>query len=70
MRALTYLFDEKSLWTLQLAVQRSVNYMTDGEFDYAFKCATSLMSMLPLIIVYLFCQRFFIEGISFGGGKE
>ncbi len=68
--ALTYLLDEKPLWTLQLAVQQSVNYMTDGEFDYAFKCATSLMSMLPLIIVYLFCQRFFIEGISFGGGKE
>ncbi len=68
--ALTYLLDEKPLWTLQLAVQRSVNYMTDGDFDYAFKCATSLMSMLPLIIVYLFCQRFFIEGISFGGGKE
>ncbi len=68
--ALTYLLDEKKLWTIQLAVQQSVNYMSDGEFDYAFKCATSLMSMLPLIIVYLCCQKFFIEGISFGGGKE
>ncbi len=68
--ALMYLIDEKSLWTLQLAVQQSVNYMTEGDFDYAFQCATALLSMLPLIIVYLICQKFFIEGISFGGGKE
>lgn len=68
--ALMYLVDEKSLWTLQLAVQQSVNYMMEGDFDYAFQCATALLSMLPLIIVYLICQKFFIEGISFGGGKE
>lgn len=68
--ALTYLEPERGLWTLQLAVQQSVNYMTQSEFDLAFKCATSLLSMLPLIIVYLCCQKFFIEGISFGGGKE
>ncbi len=68
--ALMYLLDEKSLWTLQLAVQQSVKYMKEGDFDYAFQCATALLSMLPLIIVYLICQKFFIEGISFGGGKE
>ena len=68
--ALTYLLDERGLWTLQLAIQQEVNYLTVGEFDYAFKCATALMSMLPLIIVYLCCQKFFIEGVSFGGGKE
>lgn len=68
--ALTYLLDEKSLWTLQLAIQQEVNYLTDGDFDYAFRCSTALISMLPLIIVYIACQKFFIEGISFGGGKE
>lgn len=68
--ALTYLESERGLWTLQLAVQQSVNYMSTGVYDLAFKCATSLLSMLPLIIVYLCCQKFFIEGISFGGGKE
>lgn len=68
--ALMYLLDERELWTLQLAVQQQVAYMTQGQYDYAFKCATALMSMLPLIIVYLCCQKFFIEGISFGGGKE
>ncbi len=68
--ALMYLKDEQTLWTLQLAVQQQVAYMTQGQYDYAFQCATALMSMLPLIAVYIACQKFFIEGISFGGGKE
>lgn len=68
--ALTYLYDEHALWTLQLAIQQQVRYLSKGEFDYAFKCATALMSMLPMIIVYLCCQKFFIEGVSFGGGRD
>lgn len=68
--ALTYLSDEHALWTLQLAIQQEVAYLSNGEFDYAFRCATALMSMLPLIIVYLCCQKFFIEGVSFGGGRD
>lgn len=68
--ALTYLSDEHKLWTLQLAIQQEVAYLTEGDFDYAFKCATALLSMLPLIVVYLCCQKFFIEGISFGGGRD
>lgn len=70
--ALLYLNDQiESMWTLQLALQKLIAYLsTSANGDYAFRCATALLAMLPLIIVYLFCQRFFIEGISFGGGKE
>ncbi len=70
--ALMYLGTEsETMWTLQLTLQKLISYMsTSANGDYSFQCATSLMAMIPLIIVYLFCQKFFIEGISFGGGKE
>ena len=70
--ALLYLNDQiESMWTLQLSLQKLIAYLsTSASGDYAFRCATALMAMLPLIVVYLFCQKFFIEGISFGGGKE
>ncbi len=70
--ALMYLGNEsESMWTLQLTLQRLIGHLsTSPDGDYSFQCATSLMAMLPLILVYLGCQKFFIEGISFGGGKE
>lgn len=70
--ALMYLGSEDEvMWTLQLSLQKLISYLsTSADGDYNFRCATSLMAMVPLIIVYLFCQKFFIEGISFGGGKE
>lgn len=68
--ALLYLKEEDSLWTLQIAMQELINYSADWGGDYGFRCATTLMAMLPLIIVFLLCQKHFIEGISFGGGKE
>lgn len=34
------------------------------------KCAIAVMGMLPLIIIYIVCQKYFIEGISMGGIKE
>ncbi len=69
--ALLYLgTNDSSLWTLQLTLQRLISYNADTSYSYNVNCATALMSMIPLIIVYLCCQKFFIEGISFGGGKE
>ncbi len=68
--ALLYLKEADSFWTLQIAMQEMITFSADAGGDYAFRCATTLMAMLPLIIVFLFCQRYFIEGISFGGGKE
>lgn len=69
--ALMYLKDNDELWTLQLSLQQLIAYLsTSEEGDYNFQCATALMSMLPLVALYIGCQKFFIEGISFGGGKE
>lgn len=68
--ALLYLQQANGLWTLQIAIQELINFSASSGGDYAFRCATMLMAMLPLIIIFLFCQKYFIEGISFGGGKE
>lgn len=69
--ALLYLNSNDALWTLQLSLQKLIAYLsTSQEGDYNFQCATALMSMLPLVALYVGCQKFFIEGISFGGGKE
>lgn len=70
--ALLYLSDQsESMWTLQISLQKLISYLsTSASGDYNFKCATAVMAMLPLVIVYIICQKFFIEGISFGGGKE
>lgn len=67
---LLYLQNEQTLWNLQISIQKLIEYEVGSDGDYAFRCATTLMSMLPLIVGFLFCQCYFIEGISFGGGKE
>lgn len=69
--ALVYLDTaDPSMWTLQIAMNKLIAYLSESDKEYNFNCATALMAMVPLIVVYLFCQRFFIEGITFGGGKE
>ena len=69
--ALVYLETaDPSMWTLQIALQQLIAYMSTSAYDYNFDCAVALMAMVPLIVVYLACQKFFIEGITFGGGKE
>lgn len=69
--ALLYLgTGDESLWTLQLSLNNLISYLSKGDGGYNVKCALTLMAMLPLIIVYVMCQKYFIGGISFGGGKE
>ena len=68
--ALLYLNNaSETLWTLQIALQKLIGYLS-GSADYNFLCATALMAMLPLVVLYIACQKFFAEGITFGGAKE
>lgn len=63
---LLYLTGEPKTYTLQLAVS-----MMQSSFGQpAEQCAIAIFSLVPLLIVYLIFQRFFIEGIAVGGGKE
>lgn len=69
--ALLYLgTGDESLWTLQLSLNNLIAYLSKGDGGYNVKCALTLIAMIPLIAVYIACQKYFIEGLSFGGGKE
>lgn len=54
------------LWTVQLGLRQFV-----GQFDaeYAMIMAGSVVSVIPIVIVFLFGQRFFIQGIATSGMK-
>ena len=67
--ALIYLANQKQLWTLQLALNQLVSYITGAGGYNNVACAAALMSMLPLLILYAFVQKFFIEGITVGSVK-
>ncbi len=45
----------------------AVNAAGGGNFEAAIKNTVSLMIMAPLIVVYLFCQRFLVQGIERSG---
>jgi multiple sugar transport system permease protein len=54
------------LWTIQLGLQRFV-----GQYDteFALIMTGSVLSVLPIALVFLLGQRFFVEGIATAGVK-
>lgn len=69
--ALMYLYNDKELWNLQLTLSEMVSFVSQegGGYNNA-QCAVAIMGMLPLLVLYIFVQKYFIEGINIGGGKE
>lgn len=67
MGPMLYLIDNQKLWPLQLALgQMQAQY--GG--DQAVQCASAVVALLPLLIIYLACQRFFIQGVATAGLKD
>lgn len=67
MNPLLYLpQDDASTWTLQLALSKIVEIFPN---DVNIRCASMVLGMVPLVVLYCFCQKLFIEGISVGGVK-
>ena len=58
--------DDASTWTLQLALSKMQEIFPN---DVNIRCASMLLGMVPLVVLYCFCQKLFIEGISVGGVK-
>jgi len=44
-------------------------FMDDNQLDFGPLAAASLLTMLPVIIFVLINQKYFRQGIAFGGGK-
>lgn len=63
---LLYLYSNPRWYTLQLALSNMQTMFGNPNQQ----CAAALIAILPLLIVYIVFQRFFIEGITVGGGKE
>lgn len=55
------------LWTIQLGLQSFVSTLYDA--DYALLFAGLTMSVVPIAIVFLFGQKYFVEGIATSGMK-
>lgn len=58
--------DDASTWTLQLALSKIVEIFPN---DANIRCASMVLGMIPLVVLYCFCQKLFIEGIAVGGVK-
>ena len=63
---LIYLRDE-SQYTLSLGLQR---FLSSHSAAWAQLMAASTLMVLPIVILFFFAQRTFIEGITFSGLKE
>lgn len=65
MGPLIYLSDN-NLKTLQLGLRLFI-----GQFsaDYQLIMAASIVSLIPVFIVFIFCQKYFVEGIATSGLK-
>ena len=63
---LLYLRD-KEKWTIQLGLKSFINSLYDA--DYALMFAGLTISVVPIAVVFLLGQRFFVEGIATTGLK-
>jgi multiple sugar transport system permease protein len=62
---LIYITDD-SKWPLSLALQQFQSAQ-DSEVSLILACAT--VFTIPLLVIFLFTQRYFIEGVTFSGIK-
>ena len=63
-----YLQNQPKFVTLQLYLSEIRSLFPNAGSENIY-CAAAILGMLPLIVIYCFIQRYFIEGIA-TGGKE
>lgn len=59
--------NETKLRTLPIAITGFFGQHQFTQWGYVF--ALSVLALLPVLIIFITCQRFFISGISAGGVK-
>ena len=64
---LLYLNGQVELYTLQLSlsVLNGIYYA-----DQSVQCASAVIAILPILVIYLICQKFFIQGVAATGLKD
>lgn len=66
MLPLLLLNKSQKSWTLQLF---QFNFKTTYTFDYNLAFASFLLSMLPVMVIYVFSQKYIIQGLTNGAVK-
>lgn len=66
---LLYLKQTPELVTLQLYLNDITGLFTEIGSENIY-CATAILGMIPLVVLYCFCQKTFISGIAMGSVKE
>ena len=64
-----YLQNQPQFVTLQLYLSQIRDLFRTAGSENIY-CAAALLGMIPLIVIYCFMQKYFIEGIAVGGVKE
>lgn len=55
----------------QMTLQLALTQITTAYASYPnIKCAAAVIGLLPMVIIFLTCQKFFLEGLSAGSVKE
>ena len=67
MGPVLYLNGNRQFVTVQLYLQEVVSLFPNEE---SVHCAAAILGMLPLIVIYCFLQKYFIEGVTAGSVKE
>lgn len=65
MRPLIYL-NRNNLLTLQVGLR---SFITTNSAEYNLIMAGSLIALIPIIILFLFLQKYFVEGVATSGMK-
>ena len=61
------ILNDPKRYTIQMALQAfSYNYAT----EYGPMMAASIVATMPIFILFVFAQKYFIQGIAFAGLKE
>lgn len=66
MLPLLILNRSQDIWTLPLF---QYNFKTEYSFNYTMAFTAYLLAMLPMLIVYCFCQKYIIKGLTAGAVK-
>lgn len=66
MGPLLYVGTTKELWTIQLSM---ANLQSSYNSSYTLMMAGSMIALIPTLIIFIFSQRFLVEGITITGLK-
>ena len=66
MTPLLYVGSKKELWTVQIMVN---NLSSAHSTQYTLLMAGAMTALIPTLVLYIFCQRFFVDGIAMSGIK-